>query len=302
MPPCTTRVVMAIFLEYCEHSVKHTQNAPPLSAAAATPPCLLFPEPTLPLRVSLHTGMVRLSELRSTAQNSRPTRTTAALPDSIITQREEAQSATEEEEEAAAEPGAEAVEESRPRRRRPARGRRQKDFDLSEQHESSDEENQQRARARAAEEPWTQNQQKLLELALQQYPRGSSDRWDKIAKCVPSKSKVGDAGKAGLWGLQTQGSGLWPHLTVPHLTPPPILFLPNPSFPCQLPSSRRPLTVNLCTQLSINEVKSLSVIITLTSYFFSSKTPCTEHKAPHDNATNLLEPSFCQWGLGRGRD
>lgn len=224
---------MAIFLEYCEHSVKHMQNAPPLSAAAATPPCLLFPEPTLSLRVSLHTGMVRLSELRSTAQNSRPTRTTAALPDSIITQREEAQSATEEEEEEAA-----AAEESRPRRRRPARpaepeervrGRRQKDFDLSEQHESSDEENQQRERARAAAEPWTQNQQKLLELALQQYPRGSSDRWDKIAKCVPSKSKVGDAGKAGLWGLQTQGSGLWPHPTVPHLTPPPILFLPLPA-------------------------------------------------------------------------
>ncbi|KAF4023180.1 hypothetical protein G4228_015688 [Cervus hanglu yarkandensis] len=148
--------------------------------------------------VTCSPGMVRLSELRSTAQNSRPTRTIAALPDSIITQREGAQSATEEEEEAVAELGAEAAEESRPRRRRPTRpaepeervrGRRQKDFDLSEQHESSDEEHQQRERARAAEEPWTQNQQKLLELALQQYPRGSSDRWDKIAKCVPSKSK-----------------------------------------------------------------------------------------------------------------
>ncbi|XP_055284238.1 dnaJ homolog subfamily C member 1 [Moschus berezovskii] len=149
--------------------------------------------------VTCSPGMVRLSELRSTAQNPRPPRTTAALPDSIITQREEAQSATEEEEEEeAAELGAEAAEESRPRRRRPARapepeervrGKRQKDFDLSEQHESSDEESQQRTRARAAEEPWTQNQQKLLELALQQYPRGSSDRWDKIAKCVPSKSK-----------------------------------------------------------------------------------------------------------------
>lgn len=142
--------------------------------------------------------MVRLSELKSTAQNPRPTRPTAALQDSIITQREEAQSATEEEEEEAAELGAEAAEESRPRRRRPARplepeervrGKRQKDFDLSEQRESSDEESQQRERPRASEEPWTQNQQKLLELALQQYPRGSSDRWDKIAKCVPSKSK-----------------------------------------------------------------------------------------------------------------
>lgn len=178
--------------------------------------------------------MVRLSELKSTAQNPRPTRPTAALQDSIITQREEAQSATEEEEEEAAELGAEAAEESRPRRRRPARplepeervrGKRQKDFDLSEQRESSDEESQQRERPRASEEPWTQNQQKLLELALQQYPRGSSDRWDKIAKCVPSKSKVGDARKAGLWGLQTQGSGLWLHPTVPHLTPPPVLSI-----------------------------------------------------------------------------
>lgn len=147
--------------------------------------------------VTCSPGMVRLSELKSTAQNPRPTRPTAALQDSIITQREEAQSATEEEEEAA-ELGSEAAEESRPRRRRPARplepeervrGKRQKDFDLSEQRESSDEESQQRERPRASEEPWTQNQQKLLELALQQYPRGSSDRWDKIAKCVPSKSK-----------------------------------------------------------------------------------------------------------------
>ncbi|XP_025120211.2 dnaJ homolog subfamily C member 1 [Bubalus bubalis] len=148
--------------------------------------------------VTCSPGMVRLSELKSTAQSPRPTRPTAALQDSIITQREEAQSATEEEEEEAAELGAEAAEESRLRRRRPARplepeervrGKRQKDFDLSEQRESSDDESQQRERARAAEEPWTQNQQKLLELALQQYPRGSSDRWDKIAKCVPSKSK-----------------------------------------------------------------------------------------------------------------
>ena len=47
--PCATAVAMAIFVEYWERSVKFTQNAPPLSAAAATPPRLLFPEPTLPL-------------------------------------------------------------------------------------------------------------------------------------------------------------------------------------------------------------------------------------------------------------
>lgn len=154
--------------------------------------------------------MVRLSELRSTAQNSRPTKATTALPDDIITQREDLKQAGEEDEEDEQEDDDEqeaVVPESRPRRRRPARlpeaaakvepeekfrGKRQKDFDISEQKESSDEESQKKDRTRAAEEPWTQSQQKLLELALQQYPKGSSDRWDKIAKCVPSKSKVGD--------------------------------------------------------------------------------------------------------------
>lgn len=160
--------------------------------------------------VTCSPGMVRLSELKSTAQNCRPIKTTMALPDDIITQREAGAQAmgdgeredsedSEEEEEQEA-----AVLESQPRRRRPERllevapkaepgeklrGKRQKDFDISEQDASSDEESQKKERSRATEEPWTQNQQKLLELALQQYPKGSSDRWDKIAKCVPSKSK-----------------------------------------------------------------------------------------------------------------
>ncbi|XP_060017487.1 dnaJ homolog subfamily C member 1 isoform X3 [Lagenorhynchus albirostris] len=149
--------------------------------------------------VTCSPGMVRLSELRSTAQNSRPPKAATTLPDDIITQREEAKQAGElEEEDGEEEADPEAAEESWPRRRRPTRppepeekvrGKRQKDFDMSEQHESSDDESQKRERARATEEPWTQSQQKLLELALQQYPKGSSDRWDKIAKCVPSKSK-----------------------------------------------------------------------------------------------------------------
>lgn len=139
-----------------------------------------------------------------------------ALPDDIITQREagaqaaedgEREDSHEEEEEEEQEA---VVLEGQPRRRKPARlpevapkaepaeklrGKRQKDFDISEQNASSDEESQKKERSRATEEPWTQNQQKLLELALQQYPKGSSDRWDKIAKCVPSKSKVGEAGR-----------------------------------------------------------------------------------------------------------
>ncbi|XP_026334740.1 dnaJ homolog subfamily C member 1 isoform X2 [Ursus arctos] len=158
--------------------------------------------------VTCSPGMVRLSELKSTAQNSRPTKATTALPDDIITQREDAKQPGEDDEEDEQEEDDEEQEAvvpgSRPRRRRPAkppeatakvepeekfRGKRQKDFDISEQKESSDEESQKKDRTRAAEEPWTQSQQKLLELALQQYPKGSSDRWDKIAKCVPSKSK-----------------------------------------------------------------------------------------------------------------
>ncbi|XP_003930711.3 dnaJ homolog subfamily C member 1 [Saimiri boliviensis] len=155
--------------------------------------------------VTCSPGMVRLSELKSTVQNSRPIKTATTLPDNIITQREDTEGAAAEEEQEG-DSGEQEMggAEARPRRRKPARlleataklepeektrGKRQKDFDAAEQNESSDEESQKKERARAAEEPWTQNQQKLLELALQQYPKGSSDRWDKIARCVPSKSK-----------------------------------------------------------------------------------------------------------------
>lgn len=41
------------------------------------------------------------------------------------------------------------------------------------------------------ESTWTQVQQKAFEQALATYPKGSaSDRWEKIAKCVPGKTKV----------------------------------------------------------------------------------------------------------------
>lgn len=151
--------------------------------------------------------MTRLSELKSNVQNSRPLKIATALPDDIITQREDSAGAIEEEEEEqeTAEGDQETVtSEARPRRRKSAkvaevvtrvepeeklRGKRQKDFDISEQNDSSDEERPRKERSRAAEDAWTQSQQKLLELALQQYPKGASDRWDKIAKCVPSKSK-----------------------------------------------------------------------------------------------------------------
>uniref|UniRef100_A0A8C6QV38 DnaJ homolog subfamily C member 1 n=1 Tax=Nannospalax galili TaxID=1026970 RepID=A0A8C6QV38_NANGA len=154
--------------------------------------------------VTCSPGMVKLLELKTTVQNSRTIKMGSALPDNIITQREDSAGAMEDEEQEEAAEGEAVAIEARPRRRKPnrlsegavkvepeekLRGKRQKDFDISEQHESSDEESQKRERTRASEEVWTQNQQKLLELALQQYPKGASDRWDKIAKCVPSKSK-----------------------------------------------------------------------------------------------------------------
>lgn len=207
--------------------------------------------------------MVRLSELKSTAQNSRPGKTTLALPDDIITQREDPEQAlgegedSDEQEEEEEEQGA-VVPESQPRRRRPARlpegaprvepeekfrGKRQKDFDISEHTASSDEESQKRERSRTAEEPWTQNQQKLLELALQQYPKGSSDRWDKIAKCVPSKSKVGEAGRGG--GLHSVSAPLQPVL--PHcslICSHPLSASWSPCHPLAHPDSRW----DLCTR------------------------------------------------------
>jgi len=37
---------------------------------------------------------------------------------------------------------------------------------------------------------WSQPQQKALENALIKFPKGTSERWVKIAKCVPGKSMV----------------------------------------------------------------------------------------------------------------
>jgi len=41
----------------------------------------------------------------------------------------------------------------------------------------------------AADQPWSQEQQKSLELALTQFPKGTSERWDRIASKVEGKSK-----------------------------------------------------------------------------------------------------------------
>jgi DnaJ family protein C protein 1 len=43
----------------------------------------------------------------------------------------------------------------------------------------------------SSETEWSQIQQKALEAALTKYPKGANtDRWEKVAKCVPGKSKV----------------------------------------------------------------------------------------------------------------
>nr|XP_056713329.1 dnaJ homolog subfamily C member 1 [Euleptes europaea] len=161
-------------------------------------------------------GIIRLSELKMLAQNLKSNKASVNLSDHIITQREE----EEEEEEAAkysrepeplemavTDPQQTALSEARHRKRKTTaradtafpmvketeedkcRGRRQKDFDTAEQEECSDDESRKRERCHSSEDLWTQNQQKLLELALQQYPKGTAERWDKIAKYVPGKSK-----------------------------------------------------------------------------------------------------------------
>lgn len=69
-----------------------------------------------------------------------------------------------------------------------ARGHRQRDFDPSAVEDEEAEPLESREKAEPA--VWTQNQQKLLELALQQFSRGTAERWDRIAKVVPGKTKV----------------------------------------------------------------------------------------------------------------
>ncbi|XP_022258046.1 dnaJ homolog subfamily C member 1-like [Limulus polyphemus] len=39
------------------------------------------------------------------------------------------------------------------------------------------------------EDTWSQHQQRALELALQQFPKGTEERWERVAKSVPGKTK-----------------------------------------------------------------------------------------------------------------
>ncbi|XP_020657477.3 dnaJ homolog subfamily C member 1 [Pogona vitticeps] len=169
-------------------------------------------------------GTVRLSELKMLAQNARSNKASVNLSDHIITQREKEEEDEEEEGDeivkyssdrepkdmATADQHETLLTEARHRKRKTVpkaletilpvtkdatergdkcRGKRQKDFDTVKQEEQSDDETRKREKCRSSEDLWTQNQQKLLELALQQYPKGTGERWDKIAKYVPGKSK-----------------------------------------------------------------------------------------------------------------
>ncbi|XP_078283836.1 dnaJ homolog subfamily C member 1 isoform X2 [Rhinoraja longicauda] len=156
---------------------------------------------------------VKLFEPKSSSQNLKSAKLETALPDHIITKRDEVEGEHEgfENGDDPSKYTDTLAAETRLRKRKTAKtseqtfmiqeeteqknkGRRQRDFDNAEvdDDDESDEEKNRKARVRSSEETvelWNQNQQKLLELALQQYPKGTSERWDKIAKCVPGKTK-----------------------------------------------------------------------------------------------------------------
>lgn len=117
-------------------------------------------------------GLVKLSELKG------PPPMMSLPPDDDITQREGV--AYEEEE-----------EQVRRRGQAKVRGRRQEDFDLTAEEDKEPQPGpaSQSPTPSAQNQVWSQNQQRLLELALQQFPRGTSERWQRIAAVVPGKNK-----------------------------------------------------------------------------------------------------------------
>ncbi|XP_076848839.1 dnaJ homolog subfamily C member 1 [Brachyhypopomus gauderio] len=156
--------------------------------------------------VSNTSGLVKLSELKSSAAVVGKSSKVAVVPDNLMTQREEPEAPPPEESDPAEDQDGRGV---RRRNRKSVagasatgvgedrvKGRRQRDFDPSAVDEDSEEERKTptatvspKEKPGAADDVWTQNQQRLLELALQQYPRGTAERWDRIAKVVPGKSK-----------------------------------------------------------------------------------------------------------------
>lgn len=66
------------------------------------------------------------------------------------------------------------------------KSRRQVDFDPTKEEEEPTDGT---APCTQSPAPWTQNQQRLLETALQHFPRGTNERWTRIAAAVPGKTK-----------------------------------------------------------------------------------------------------------------
>ncbi|XP_066508510.1 dnaJ homolog subfamily C member 1-like [Hoplias malabaricus] len=148
--------------------------------------------------VSNTSGLVKFSELKSSVVVGK-----SSVPDNLMTQREELAP------QGPTEPDGDLESKNVRRRARKStagatavgmgeeklKGRRQKDFDPNAVDEDSEDEKRPSPATQPKEKPsttddvWTQNQQKLLELALQQFPRGTAERWDRIAKVVPGKSK-----------------------------------------------------------------------------------------------------------------
>uniref|UniRef100_UPI00398E5F6A dnaJ homolog subfamily C member 1 isoform X1 n=1 Tax=Pristiophorus japonicus TaxID=55135 RepID=UPI00398E5F6A len=163
--------------------------------------------------VSSTSGTIKLLDLKSVPQTIKNAKRETALPDHIITKRDEEEVEGEHEEFENGDDQDNYTEklatENRLRKRKTAKtsertlmiqeeieqkqkGRRQRDFDNTQLDDEDSDEEKKRKGIRSPEEIaelWNQNQQKLLELALQQYPKGTSERWDKIAKCVPGKTK-----------------------------------------------------------------------------------------------------------------
>lgn len=66
------------------------------------------------------------------------------------------------------------------------KGRRQADFDPTQEEEEPPDSPAPWAQSHAS---WSQSQQRLLEAALQHFPRGTAERWTRIATAVPGKTK-----------------------------------------------------------------------------------------------------------------
>nr|XP_023866005.1 dnaJ homolog subfamily C member 1 isoform X2 [Salvelinus alpinus] len=153
-------------------------------------------------------GLVKLSELKAQGSSALPGKGSkagaGAVPDSLMTQREDPQPPAAATAEGTEHSGGgdeeEGIQSGGVRRRGKkiggdAKGHRQRDFDSAAAEDSGEEQSPppssvpQPSKEKATDDVWTQNQQKLLELALQQYPRGTTERWDWIAKVVPGKRK-----------------------------------------------------------------------------------------------------------------